>query len=116
MEAKLSINVEFRKHSGFLANLFAMILVAAASAVISGCAGTATGKDTSVYSSLKSEEVSDQKSSEASAMVVIRYPAMIHSNAENLYVSSFAINAIGGEVPYGVHGNRQTSRVAQSII
>ncbi len=49
-------------------------------------------------------------------MVVIRYPAMIHTNAENLYVSSFAINAIGGEVPYGVHGNRQTSRVAQSII
>lgn len=49
-------------------------------------------------------------------MVIIRYPAMIHTNAENLYVSSFSINAIGGDVPYGVHGNRQTSRVAQSII
>jgi hypothetical protein len=116
MEVTLIINFEFRKHSGFLSKLFATILMAAALAVISGCAGTATGRDTSVYSSLKAEEVSNQKSSEASAMVVIRYPAMIHTNAENLYVSSFTINAIGGEVPYGVHGNRQTSRVAQSII
>ena len=49
-------------------------------------------------------------------MVIIRYPAMIHTNAENLYVSSFAINAIGGEVPYGVYGDRQTSRIAQSIV
>ena len=116
MEATLSINFEFRKYSGFLPKLITAVLLLAGFAVISGCAGTATGRDTSVYSSLKAGEVSDQKSSEASAMVVIRYPAMIHTNAENLYVSSFAINAIGGEVPYGVYGNRQTSRVAQSII
>ncbi len=83
---------------------------------LSGCAGTAKGRETSVYSSLKPEEVSSQETSDASALVVIRYPAMIHANAENLYVSSFAINAIGGEVPYNVHGNRQTSRVAQSVI
>ena len=116
MEVTLSKNVEFRKRTGFLPKFFASVVLVAGLAVISGCAGTATGKDTSVYSSLKAEEVSSQKSSQASAMVVIRYPAMIHTNAENLYVSSFAINAIGGEVPYGVHGNRQTSRVAQSII
>ncbi|HEY5775748.1 MAG TPA: hypothetical protein VIS57_06665, partial [Xanthomonadales bacterium] len=95
---------------------FAMALLPFIVGITSGCAGTATGRDTSVYSSLKKEEVSEQQSSDAAAMVVIRYPAMIHTNAENLYVSSFAINAIGGEVPYGVHGNRQTSRVAQSII
>ncbi len=116
METTLSKLFELRIRSGFLPGLFATVLLSAGFAVISGCAGTATGKNTSVYSSLKSEEVSSQKSSEAAAMVVIRYPAMIHTNAENLYVSSFAINAIGGEVPYGVHGNRQTSRVAQSII
>lgn len=84
--------------------------------MISGCAGLATGKDTSSYSSLQSLAVSEQNASESSAMVIIRYPAMIHANAENLYVSSFAINAIGGDVPYGVHGNRQTARIAQSII
>jgi len=102
--------------SGFLHGLFVMSLLAMVVGVIGGCAGTAKGRDTSVYSSLKTEEVSSQKSSQASALVVIRYPAMIHTNAENLYVSSFAINAIGGAVPYGVYGNRQTSRVAQSII
>jgi len=116
MENALSKKIEVRIKTGFQQGLVVMILLAGVIAVVSGCAGTATGRDTSVYSSLKAEQVSDQKSSEASAMVVIRYPAMINTNAENLYVSSFAINAIGGEVPYGVYGNRQTSRVAQSII
>ena len=93
-----------------------IILLVMTTGFISGCAGTAKGRDTSVYSSLKTEKVTEQQQSEASALVIIRYPAMIHANAENLYVSSFAINAIGGEVPYGVHGNRQTSRIAQSVI
>jgi len=84
--------------------------------LLSGCAGMARGKDSSVYSHLDPGKVSAPEKSTASALVTIRYPAMIHANAENLYVSSFAINAIGGEVPYGVHGNRQTSRIAQSVI
>ncbi len=116
MENILSKDFVVRKDSGFITVVIAAVLLGVFAGLISGCAGTATGRETSVYSSLKKEEVTEQKSSQASAMVVIRYPAMIHTNAENLYVSSFAINAIGGEVPYAVHGNRQTSRVAQSII
>lgn len=85
-------------------------------AAISGCAGTAKGRGASVYSTLERGVASTPEKSAASALVTIRYPAMIHANAENLYVSSFAINAIGGEVPYGVHGNRQTARVAQSVV
>ncbi len=99
-----------------LIRLLTIVLLAVCAGIISGCAGTAKGKETSVYSSLKVEQVSDQNQSEASALIVIRYPAMIHADAENLYVSSFAINAIGGTVPYGVHGDRQTARIAQSII
>ena len=99
-----------------LIRLSMIVLLAVSAGIISGCAGTAKGKDTSVYSSLKAEKVSDQQQSEASALIVIRYPAMIHADAENLYVSSFAINAIGGTVPYDVHGDRQTARIAQSII
>ena len=105
-----------RANSGFLTKLLLLGLPVLVSAIISGCAGTAKGQGSSVYSNLKQEAVSEQESSEASAMVVIRYPAMIDANAENLYVSSFAINAIGGEVPYSVHGDRQTSRIAQSVI
>jgi len=116
MENTLSNNYAVRTGSGFLMGVFAIVLLATVFGVISGCAGTAKGRGTSVYSSLETEEVTSQDSSEASALVVIRYPAMIHAKAENLYVSSFAINAIGGEVPYGVYGNRQTARVAQSII
>ena len=96
--------------------LLVIALLAISAGIISGCAGTASGRDTSVYSSVKAETVTDQQQSEASALIVIRYPAMIHADAENLYVSSFAINAIGGTVPYGVHGDRQTARIAQSII
>ena len=108
-------SVKYMSHAslrGLLVVLFATCCVA----VISGCAGTAKGKGTSVYSSLERGDVSTPEKSAASALVTIRYPAMIHANAENLYVSSFAINAIGGDVPYGVHGNRQTSRVAQSVV
>ena len=99
----MSENLKIRI-TGFLPNLLLIVLLAFVAGINSACAGTAKGKDTSSYSRLKAEEVSSQVTSEASAMVVIRYPAMIHANAENLYVSSFAINAIGGDVPYGVHG------------
>lgn len=75
----------------------------------------AKGVDSSVYSRLDPEPVSKQQSSEASAMVVIRYPAMIHEYAENLFVSSFAINAIGGDVSAAT-AKAQTARVAQSMV
>lgn len=96
--------------------VFMLILPVILAVAISGCAGTARGVDTSVYSRLKPEQVVAQKASETSAMIVIRYPAMIHADAENLYVSSFAINAIGGEVPYSEYSKPQTSRIAQSVI
>lgn len=80
-----------------------------------GCAGLATGVDTSRYTRLAPELITEQTTSDASAMVVIRYPAMIHEYAENLFVSSFAINAIGGDVPAAT-AKAQTSRVAQSMV
>jgi hypothetical protein len=96
--------------------LLAATLLCLAVALLSGCAGTAKGRSESIYSSLDPGEVAPPGESRASALVTIRYPAMIHAAAENLYVSSFAINAIGGEVPYAVHGRRQTARVAQSVV
>lgn len=105
-----------RINTGYNTALLTIIMLVLTTGLVSGCAGTARGKGTSVFSNLKPEEVTSQESSEASALVVIRYPAMIHANAENLYVSSFAINSIGGDVPYAVHGNRQTARIAQSVI
>ena len=100
---------------GFALRLFVILLPIVVAAIISGCAGTAKGVDTSVYSRLQPGPVAAQKSSDAAAMVVIRYPAMIHEYAENLFVSSFAINAIGGDVPLAT-AKAQTSRVAQSLV
>lgn len=94
-----------------------------AMALLSGCAGTARGKDGSVYRA-PGATVADPDvgtpvvatAPNAAALVVIRYPAMIHADAESLYVSSFAVNAIGGEVPYTMYGKPQTERIAQTVI
>ena len=105
-----------KKYTHFLTGLAIIFFMLNATVFTSGCAGTARGVNTSVYSQLKPEASVKQESSNAPAMVVIRYPALIHAHAENLYVSSFAINSIGGDVPFTEHVKPQTSRVAQSVI
>ena len=49
MENTLSNNFEFRMRAGFLQGLFMAVLVTVVSGLLSGCAGTAKGRDTSVY-------------------------------------------------------------------
>lgn len=88
----------------------------AAGLLLGGCAGTARGKDTSVYTSTGEVQAAPAPASEAIASVVIRYPAIIHADAEPLFISSFAVNAIGGEVPYAQYGKPHTARIAQSVI
>ena len=92
------------------------MLLALAGVVMSGCAGVARGVDSSVYTQRTAVEAFNQSAPEASALVVIRYPAMIHADAESFFVSSFAINAIGGVVPNAIYGKTVTSRIAQSVI
>jgi hypothetical protein len=83
---------------------------------LTGCAGTARGVEQSVYRPVAEVEPVEETGSDSSALVVIRYPAMIHAEAESLYVSSFAVKAIGGVVPYTQYGKPQTARIAQSVI
>jgi hypothetical protein len=85
-------------------------------AALAGCAGMAKGKDSSLYRKASTATAVAADAAPASALVVIRYPAMIHADAETLYVSSFAVNAIGGEVPYAQYGKPQTARIAQAVI
>jgi hypothetical protein len=91
-------------------------LLALGLVLLSGCAGMARGKDSSLYRETVPAAVEAPKATPASALVVIRYPAMIHADAETLYVSSFAVNAIGGDVPYAQYGKPQTARIAQAVI
>lgn len=106
--------------SNRLQHLLSLALLIAASLMMSACAGTAKGIDQSVYRgapvSSTPEVTNPAQSSDSSALVVIRYPAMIHAEAESLYVSSYAVQSIGGVVPYTQFGNPQTERMAQSII
>jgi len=103
-------------HSPIAVTMFPAVLLAAGCVLVSGCAGMARGVEQSVYRETAVVEPVEQAPANATALVVIRYPAMIHADAVSLYVSSFAVNAIGGTVPYNMYGNPQTERIAQSVI
>jgi hypothetical protein len=98
-----------------LASVQLAALVLSLSALV-GCAGMAKGKDTSMYRKAQSPALEPSGPATAGALVVIRYPAIIHADAETLYISSFAVNAIGGEVPYAQFGKPQTARIAQALV
>jgi hypothetical protein len=91
-------------------------LLAATSVFAAGCAGTARGAKSSVLEHDAGLEVIDYSMSRADALVVIRYPAIIHADAEESYFHAFSINAIGGEVPPANRTKKVTRRIAQSVI
>ena len=77
-----------------------------------GCAGTASGTKSSAFSGDGGVSVTDFSLSKADALVVIRYPAIIHADAEEPYFHAFSINAIGGEVPPVNRTKKVTQRIA----
>jgi hypothetical protein len=93
-----------------------VLLVVSTASLLSACAGTARGAKTSVLQSTSDVEVIDYSLSRADALVVIRYPAIIHADAEEPYFHAFSINAIGGEVPPANRTKKVTKRIAQSVI
>jgi hypothetical protein len=94
----------------------AWIALLLATVLVSGCAGTARGQRSSVYQHNDEVSMIDYSLSRADAMVVIRYPAIIHQDAELPYFNAFANNAIGGEVPPANRNKKVTTRIAQSVI
>jgi hypothetical protein len=109
---RVSGGAEVRIFSLFV-TLSLMLFVAV---MVSGCAGTARGSKSSVYQNYKTVEVVDYSLSRADALVVIRYPAIIHAEAEASYFHAFSLNAIGGEVPPANRTKKVTTRIAQSVI
>ncbi len=87
-----------------------------AGGLLSACAGTARGLKTSVYQPDEAVSLIDYSLSKAEALVVIRYPAIIHADAEEPYFHAFAINAIGGVVPAANRTKKATTRIAKSVI
>jgi hypothetical protein len=91
-------------------------LLVAAALLLSGCAGTARGSRSSALQTDASVDLTDYSLSRADALVVIRYPAIIHADAEKPYFHAFSISAIGGEVPPENRTKKVTTRIAQSVI
>jgi hypothetical protein len=84
--------------------------------LLSGCAGTARGKKTSVYQHNEALSVVDLSKSQADAMVVIRYPAFVDVDALTAYYRSFEQNVIGGSFKRDSQINQETERIAQSVV
>jgi hypothetical protein len=103
----------FFKHP---AHYFKAVLLPLA-VVLGGCAGMASGVKNSAYRQESAPSVEETRQDlKSNALVIIRYPALLHADAETIYVSSFASRAIGGEVPLSMHSNPQTSRTAHGVI
>ena len=84
--------------------------------LLSACAGTARGVRQSVYQHDESLSVVDLSKSQADAMVVIRYPAVVQEDALPAYYRSFEQNSIGGRVDRSNLPPMESERIAQSII
>ena len=94
----------------------AVLLLVGAALLVSSCAGTARGSRSSVFQSDAPVEPVDFSISRGDALVVIRYPALIHEDAEAALFHAFSINAIGGDVPPANRTKKVTTRIAQSVI
>jgi len=84
--------------------------------VLSACAGTARGTRNSVYQEKNVAADVINQPTQSEALVVIRYPAIISTEAERPFYQAFSSNAIGGAVPIEVKIRRDTERVAQAVI
>ncbi len=96
--------------------LFALITLLAAVWLMSGCAGTARGLNSSVLKYDETLSVVDSSKSRADVMVVIRYPAIVDEDAVRAYYRSFEQNTIGAKYQSDIHTRRDSENIAQSII
>ena len=101
---------------GLMSTIRAAISLLILGLLLSGCAGTARGIKSSVYQPDEAATVKDVSRSQADAMVVIRYPAVVSDDAMPAYYRSFEQHAIGGKLELDSRTRQDTDRVAQSII
>lgn len=101
---------------GRFASLFTIVALSACCLVAAGCAGTARGLQHSVYQHDGALGLIDTSRSEADALVVIRYPAMVHEDAEAAYFSSFEQHPIGGSYKADALTGQESDRIALSLV
>ncbi len=104
---------KYLKHWNCFAGCLALLLVLL---MVSGCAGTARGKSSSIYNYDQSLTVADDSKSVADAMVIIRFPAILDEGAVRAYYRAFEQNAIGAAYRSDAQTRRNTDQIAQSVI
>jgi hypothetical protein len=97
-------------------SLYLATLIVCGALLAAGCAGTAKGVKQSVYQPDDSLSLVDTGRSDADAMVIIRYPAVVDADAEAAYYSTFAQHAIGGAFEPESGTVQESDRIAQAIV
>jgi hypothetical protein len=104
---------KYLKHWNCIIGALVLLLV---SLMISGCAGTARGKSSSIYNHDQSLTAADNSNSVADAMVIIRFPAILDEGATRAYYRAFEQNVIGADYRSTAQTRRNTDQIAQSVI
>ena len=97
-------------------SLYLTVCLVCGALLAAGCAGTAKGVKQSVYQPDDSLSLVDTGQSDADAMVIIRYPAVVDANAATLYYITFGKHAIGGAYDADAGATQESDRIAQAII
>lgn len=104
------MKVNYRPHVKAFTALFCLFSLA-----LAGCASTATGSARSVLATSAAPAVYAQATPKTDALVVIRYPAAVDSNAKDEYFSAFRKKPIGGALGRST-SELDTDQVAESVI
>jgi len=85
-------------------------------AMTTGCASTAKGIKSSVVNSSVPTEKLSANVPEGGVLAVIRYPAIVESDAKDTYHRAYAKRALGGATGRGVTNTIETVAVADSTV
>jgi len=83
--------------------------------LLSACASTATGQRQSAMIGSAAPEAFSAKQPAGGVMAVIRYPAVVETNAKDAYYKAFKSTAIGGATPKSADRSLQQG-IADSVI
>ena len=88
----------------------------ALSVAVTGCASTAKGVRSSVVTQSVPQEALRSDLPEGGVLAVIRYPAIVESDAKDVYHRAYAKRAIGGQSGKGVTNTIETVAVADAAV
>jgi hypothetical protein len=92
----------------------ATILLGTTALFATGCASTAKGSKQSAIVGLSQVETLNTQAPDGSVMAVIRYPAVVETDAKEAYYKAFKTSAIGGSKVSGDASERES--IADSVI